>query len=132
MSTDDRLREPPAERLAGAVQRIDLNDAISQLRAEPHRAKDGHRQVVLARQGSRSIVLFAFEQGGELKPHQTDGEVTIHVLSGTLEVTVDAGPLMLSEGQFVALAPSERHAVRAVQDSEMLLTVCHRTASSPQ
>lgn len=125
MSTDDRLRVHPHERLAGAVQHIDLVDAVARLRAEPHAATHGHRQVVLARHGARVIMLFAFEPDGELKPHQTEGEVTIHVLSGALEVMVASGMTLLGGGQMLALAAGERHSVRAVQASEMLLTVCH-------
>lgn len=127
MTADDRLRVHPHERLAGAVKHVDLAEAAARLRAEPHPAKDGHRQVVLARHGPLAILLFVFDRDGRLKEHRADGEVTIHALSGELEVTVGADPVIVRGGQFLALASGESHSVRAVQASEMLLTVCHRS-----
>ena len=124
MSPDDRLREPPRERLGAAVQRIALAEAAAKLRAEPHASVGGHRQVALVKHGSLSVVLFAFERGGGLKDHRATGEVTIHVLTGRLEIPLATGPVTLGAGELLALAPGETHAVRALEPSEMLLTVC--------
>jgi quercetin dioxygenase-like cupin family protein len=128
MSTDDRLRAHPKERLAASVQRIDLRQAAALLRAEPHAPNAGHRQVALVRRGPFSLILFLFELGGVLKEHQTEGEVTIHVLSGRLEVSAAGEPHEVDAGGLVALAPGEAHAVRALEASEMLLTVCRTTS----
>ncbi len=124
MSTDERLRAHPRERLAAPVQRIDLPRAAALLRAEPHAPSAGHRQVTLVRRGPFSLILFLFEAGAVLKEHRTDGEVTIHVLSGRLAVTADGHSSELGAGGIVALAPGEAHEVRALEASEMLLTVC--------
>ncbi|MFA6168003.1 MAG: cupin domain-containing protein [Gemmatimonadaceae bacterium] len=128
MSTDDRLREHPKERLAAPVQRIDLQQAAALLGAEPHAPNAGHRQVALVRRGPFSLILFLFEPGGSLKEHRTEGEVTIHVLSGRLEVTAAGESHEVAGGGVMALAPGEAHAVHALEASEMLLTVC-RTAT---
>ncbi len=124
MSTDDRLRIHPHERLAGSVQHVDLGDAAARLRVEPHVARDGHRQVAIAKHGPLSLLLFVFEPEGLLKRHRTEGEVTIHVLAGALEVSVDAGPVLVRRGELLAIAAGASHSVRAVEASEMLLTVC--------
>ncbi len=124
MSTEDRLRPHPRERLASPVQRIDLAEATARLRAETHASVSGHRQVALVRHGPVSLILFAFEPDGFLKEHQTEGEVTIHVLSGTLEVTHGAEATKVGPGVLVSLAPGQPHAVRALEASSMLLTIC--------
>lgn len=124
MSTDERLRAHPRERLAAPVQRIDLQQAAALLRAEPHAPSAGHRQVALVRRGAFSLILFLFEPGAVLKEHRTDGEVTIHVLSGRLDVTAAGHSTELGAGGIVAIAPGEVHDVRALEASEMLLTVC--------
>lgn len=124
MTSDDRLREHPRERLAPAVRRIGLAEETTQLRAEPHPPVTGHRQVVLVRRGPVALVLFVFEVGGFLKEHRTEGEVIIQLLAGRLRVTVHDEELDVGEGEIVSLAPGQPHSVRAIEASEMLLTVC--------
>ncbi len=124
MTQTDRLRPHPKDRLADPIQRISLADAARQLRAEPHAAVAGHRQVALVRHGPVSLILFVFEQGGVLKEHRTDGEVTIHVLAGQLGVTVAGNEVTLGAGEILSLAPGQVHSVHAAEASEMLLTIC--------
>lgn len=131
MSTDDRLRVPPLERLAGVAQHVNLAEAATRLRAEVPASTHGHRQVAVARHGTRSILLFVFERDGLLKAHRADGEVTIHVLAGELEVTLETGPVFLRRGELLALGAGETHSVRAVEESEMLLTISKQPAPSP-
>lgn len=131
MSADDRLRVHPKERLSGGVQHVDLADAATRLRAEPHAATNGHRQVAIVRHGPFSILLFVFERGGVLKEHRTDGEVTIQVLAGELEVMVGTGAAVIGRGELLSLPPGQSHSVRAMDASEMLLTICHRASESP-
>lgn len=129
MSTDDRQGIAPHERLAEATRQINLAEAATQLRAEPHPARSGHRQIVLARTGPLSLLLFVFERDGLLKAHRADGEVVIQVLSGALEITLDSGAHTVPRGELLTIAPGETHAVRAIDASEMLLTVCRRTTA---
>ncbi len=124
MSLDDRLRTPPRERLAGLVQHVNLGEAAATLRAEPHAAVSGHRQLALVRHGPLSLILFAFDADGSLKEHRTEGEVTIHVLRGRLAVTVDDDEFTLGGGELLSLAPGQPHAVRALEASDMLLSIC--------
>lgn len=124
MSLDDRLRQPARERLAGLVQQFDLATVAADLRAEPHAAVSGHRQLALVRHGPLSLILFAFDAHGAIPEHRTDGEVVIHVLRGRLVVTVDGDDLDVRAGELLALAPGQPHAVRAPEASEMLLAIC--------
>jgi quercetin dioxygenase-like cupin family protein len=124
MSTEDRLRTHPKDRLAAPVQRIDLNAAAQRLRAEAHPSVAGHRQVALVRRGPVSLILFLFEADGFLKEHRTDSEVTIQVLAGRLAVTAADELMHVGPGELIALAPGQTHSVRALEASEMLLTVC--------
>ncbi|WP_411279288.1 cupin domain-containing protein [Gemmatimonas sp.] len=131
MTPEERLRPHSHDRLAVAVQRIDFAAAAAALRAEAHASVAGHRQVALVRRGPLSLILFAFEADGFIKEHQTDGEVTIQVLAGQLDVTVHGEVLQLGGGELVALAPKQPHAVRAIVASDMLLTVC-RIPAAPE
>ena len=124
MTDDDRLREPPRDRLSGATQHVDLAHMAAALRAEPHDGTAGHRQIVVVRRGAMSVILFVFEEGGLLPDHRAPGDIIIHVLAGRLEVTLEHDSVELARGQFLSLAPNQPHSVRALERAEMLLTIC--------
>lgn len=130
MTADDRLRAHPKDRLAAAVRQVDLAHAAAQLRAEAHASVAGHRQLALVKHGSLAVILFVFEKDGVLKEHQADGEVVIQVLKGRLVVDVAGESLTLTAGMLVALTPGQRHGVRAVEESDMLLSIARRSAGA--
>ena len=113
MSEQERLREPPRERFAGRSHRLSLADALAELRAEDHPARDGHRQITLFHRAPVTQVLFSFEAGGRLEEHSAPGLVTIHVLEGRLSVEADHIDNELAGGDVLILAPDLPHDVRA-------------------
>jgi quercetin dioxygenase-like cupin family protein len=119
----DRLRTPPTERFAGARHLFSLSEALEELRAEDHPARDGHRQVTLFHRGSVTQVLFSFEPGGRLEEHSTPGLVTIHALEGRVEIEAEGVLHSLPAGSVLILDPNVPHDVRAIELSAMLLTV---------
>jgi len=119
----ERLREPPRERFAGRSHRFSLADALAELRAEDHPARDGHRQIALFHQAPVTHVLFSFEAGGHLDEHSAPGLVTIHVLEGRLSVEADHVDNDLGTGDVLVLAPGLPHDVRSEGGAAMLLTV---------
>jgi len=129
MTDDDRLRPVARDRLAASVHCFDLGETVAGLRAEAHASVAGHRQVTLAKHGPLTLLLFAFERDGLLKEHQTSGEVVIHVLRGRLSIDVDGTPNILGPGMLLTLTPGTRHAVHALEESEMLLSVVRSPAS---
>jgi quercetin dioxygenase-like cupin family protein len=70
------------------------------------------------------MLLFTFDAGGRLPEHRAPGHVVIHCLRG--EIVVDAGAEQhrLGAGQALVLDPAVPHAVEALAESDMLLTVC--------
>lgn len=121
--SEDRLRTPPSERFAGNRHLFSLADALAELRAEDHPARDGHRQITLFHRGSVAQVLFSFDAGGRLDQHSAGGLVTIHALEGRLEVEADGHDYKLAEGDVLILDPDVPHDVRAPERAAMLLTV---------
>ena len=119
----ERLRTAPSERFAGLAHAFDLHKALADLRAEAHPARDGHRQVTIFHQAPVTHVLFAFDRGGALSKHTTQGLVTIHALEGRLRVQADNHEHDLPAGQMLILKPGVPHDVRAEEPSAMLLTV---------
>lgn len=122
--SDERLRPHPSTRLAGPVVSLNLPDLARALYAEPHPSKSGHRQTGLVHRGPLRLLLFTFEAGGSLPEHRAPGQVVIHCLRGELTVEANAAPYQLRAGEALVLEPDVPHAVAAVAESEMLLTVC--------
>lgn len=121
---EPRLREHPSSRFEGDVHSFDLNAAVQKLRSEPHPAERGHRQIALYQYGTLTKILFAFDKGSVLEEHSARGVVSIHVLNGHLTVGAEGKTHDLKGGEVLVMAPGVPHDVRAVEESEMLLSVC--------
>ena len=122
-SSEDRLRNRPSERFAGAEHRIDLAAALESLRGEHHESTERHRQITLFHKGSLRMVLFAFEAGAGLPSHRAPGSVVIHTLRGRIHVKTLNESYELTAGQLVILDPEVVHDVTAAEPSDMLLTI---------
>ena len=125
MPTLQQIRKHPKHRLGSSVQIVGLTDATTRLRAEMPGAVRDYRQIAITRHGDVTIILVAFNAGGIIKEHRTSGLVTIHVLSGRLNVELEDGFREVGPSELVTLAPQVRHAIRALESSEILLYV-HR------
>ena len=134
--TGERLREAPATRFSGPQHVFDLLQLSAHLLNEAHLGANGHRQMTIFRQGTTTMVLFAFEAGGRLADHKANGLVTIHALDGklTVEAQGEAGEASeagkagwqthnLHAQQILVLSPGVLHNVTAHEASRMLLTV---------
>jgi len=120
----DRLRQHPEERFRAPQHLVDLNQVAATLEAEPLAGKRLHRQETLYRRHPITVALFLFEPGAQLPPHVAEGVVTVQVLEGQLNMTVENEQRTLSAGQILIMAPGVKHDVRAEQKARMLLTVC--------
>lgn len=122
-TSNDRRRERPSDRFAGAEHALDMRAALRALREESKPGPHGHRQITLLHEGPVRLVLFAFSAGGRMPEHRAPGWVTIQVLRGELQVQAPDALHSLTEGQILALAPNVPHDVRAIEEADMLLGV---------
>lgn len=74
-----------------------------------------------AHQRLRQTVI-ALLAGRRLDEHESPGEATLHVLLGSVRLTAGDAAQDAAAGDLVVIPP-ERHAVEALEDSVMLLTV---------
>ena len=125
-----RLRRAPVERFAGPEHRYDLAELAVQLRAEPHPATDGHRQMTIAHHGPVALVLFDFEADGRLVNHLADGLVVIQALIGQIDVRTSEANHRLDAGSLLVLSPGVAHDLHASVPSQVLLTVHLEPAGS--
>jgi quercetin dioxygenase-like cupin family protein len=123
MSDTQRLRARPDERFESPVVHFNLHAIGATLRAEPHRAVAGHRQIAIYKREHTTVVVYAFERDGEIPVHTAEGLVMLQTLRGRVHVDCDGDSYELTPGQIVILAAGVPHAVRASEPSEMILTV---------
>lgn len=77
-------------------------------------------QVLFSTPECRAVVI-RLERGGEIGDHQVRERAVIHVVDGT--VTIESGGEVAEcpAGTLVVLEPGESHAVKALDDSRLLL-----------
>jgi quercetin dioxygenase-like cupin family protein len=83
-----------------------------------HTIWGGHERVL-------SQTLIALRGGASLDEHENPGEATVQVLHGRVTLVAGADRWNGSPGDLM-FVPDSRHALEAVEDSVVLLTVAKR------
>lgn len=84
---------------------------------------------VLARNGSGTVTLFAFDAGEALSEHTAPFDALVLVLEGTFTLTIGGTPVEALPGTVVRMPADVPHAVEASKPSRMLLIMLReRTA----
>jgi quercetin dioxygenase-like cupin family protein len=60
--------------------------------------------------------------GSKIAPHAVNGHITLQCLEGAVALQADNN-VALQEGDWVYLDPGEEHALSAIADSRLLLTI---------
>lgn len=121
---DERVTRGAEERaLARPIQQFALTDEVEALRQEEGWRKTGHSAKTLVKHAGLRIVLIALKQGTRMKEHQSDGTVSIHAISGRLQLHVDEQTLDVPTGSLLVLEPGCAHDVEALEDSAFVLSV---------
>lgn len=103
---------------------IDLRRAAEEVMADAHSAKAGRagRTLIPGAGAKLKQTLMALTTGTVLADHESPGEATLQVLSGTIELTAGDTTLRLPTGAHCPIPPM-RHGVTAVDDAVVLITV---------
>lgn len=70
-----------------------------------------------------NITLFAFDIGQQISEHTVPFEAAVHVLDGTVEISIDGIPYHVNEGEMIIMPANIPHAVFATTKFKMLLTM---------
>jgi len=110
------------------MERIDLGGLVEEQLAKA-RAGTAGRSAVTVHGGRESVMrqtVVALREGAGLDAHDSPGEATLQVLRGRIRfTTLGSGAetsTELAAGEYAVLPP-ERHAVAALDDAAILLTV---------
>lgn len=77
----------------------------------------------LAKNNAGTITLFAFDEGQELSEHSAPFDALVQVLDGKVELTIGGEKVGATAGETVLMPANVPHAVRAVANFKMLLTM---------
>ena len=121
-SIDRPLSGKPLHFRLGDGQRSELID-------EGLLSRAGRSARTLVKDGPLRVTLVALGPGGELREHQADGPITVHVLSGQIHFRVGGDSRTLEAGDLLSLGAGVPHAVQSAGGGEFLLTVA--TAVEP-
>lgn len=73
------------------------------------------------------LMRLVLRAGQGLPSHSVPGAITVHCLEGAAVLTTPSRTCPLSAGQLVLLDGGEHHAVTAVSDSSLLVTIVLHT-----
>lgn len=79
------------------------------------------RQIVKSEGGN--VTLFAFDEGQELSEHTAPFDALVQVLDGEVEIKISGKAHLLKTGEAILVPANEPHAVRAIKQFKMLLTM---------
>ena len=96
-------------------QCLTLLDAVS-----GHAPPETH---TLVRSDALEVAILGLTAGRHIARHQIAGELTLHCLRGEVRIELDPESVTLGAGMLLYLAGGVPHAVLALRDSELLLTL---------
>lgn len=74
--------------------------------------------------GQLEVMRVVLPAGKSMREHQTPGEITVQCLEGTVHFQSGGATHLLRAGDLVHLQPRALHALTAVQDASLLVTIC--------
>ena len=78
---------------------------------------------IIIRNERGNVTLFAFDKGEFLSEHTAPYDAIVQVLDGVGEVIIDGQSFVLNVGESIIMPANVRHAVVAVEQFKMLLTM---------
>ena len=79
------------------------------------------REIVKKKTGS--VTAFAFDQGQGLSEHTAPFDALVHVVDGTVEITIGGEPHTVRSGEMMLMPANVPHALHAIERFKMLLTM---------
>ena len=114
-----RTHAPP---MAASYMEFDVLAEFHRLKSESAWST-GQNARTLIKYDDLRVVLLALQARAQLPEHQTDGRLTMQVLSGHIQVRAAGRTFNLYSGGLLAFDHGIRHDVMALEESALLLTI---------
>lgn len=79
--------------------------------------------TTLVKTGFLEVIRLVLPAGKEIKRHSVPGEATVQCLEGKVAFSTDESECELTADKLLYLAGSGEHALRAVENSSLLVTI---------
>ena len=114
-----RPHTPP---MADRVMEFDLPAEIHRLRAETTWST-GQNARTLIKYDDFRVVLTALQAKARIPEHKADGRISVHVLTGHIQLRASGRTFSLRPGGLLAIDQRVPHSVEALEESAFLLTI---------
>jgi len=101
------------------MEQLNIDGELQKIRA---RNADVSSATILKTETLR-VVLMAIKAGARLHEHHADGRLLLQVLQGEIEFEAESEKRALQTGMIVSVDAMVLHAVAAVTDASLLLTI---------
>jgi quercetin dioxygenase-like cupin family protein len=108
--------------MAAPFLEFDLAAEIHRLKAETTWST-GHNARTLVKYDDLRVVLIALQANARMPEHKTEGRISVHLLSGHIQVKAAGRTFSLRSGGLLALDQGLPHDVEAMEESALLLTI---------
>ena len=115
-------RRPHPPSMAGPFMEFDLPAEIHRLLAETTWTT-GQNARTLVKYDDLRVVLIALAAEARMREHKADGRLSLHVLSGHIQLKALGRTFNLRSGGLLALEQGVPHEVHALEQSALLLTI---------
>jgi quercetin dioxygenase-like cupin family protein len=85
--------------------------------------KDAIVSKTIIEKKTGTVTLFSFDQGQGLSEHTAPFDALVQVLEGAVEIMISGKPFNLKKGEIIIMPAGEPHALKAVEQFKMLLTM---------
>lgn len=85
--------------------------------------KDSVVSKEIIKKEAGTVTIFAFEKGEGLSKHSAPFDAMVQVIEGIAEITIDEEVFILKEGQMIIMPANIPHALKAVENYKMILTM---------
>lgn len=109
--------------LAGAHLSFRIPDVVEELRQEDAYVRSGRAGRTLVKAGPLVLTVTALRDGTEVGTHHAETPMTLHVLEGGLEYTLDGKKAKLGRADVLFFGPGHARDIRALGDTALLLTI---------
>ena len=116
---DRRPHSPP---MAGPYMEFDLAAEVHRLHDETTWSTGQNARTLLKYDDFR-VVLTALQANMKIPEHKTDGRISVHVLSGHIQLRASGRTFSLRPGGLLALDHGVAHDIEALEESAFLLTI---------
>jgi quercetin dioxygenase-like cupin family protein len=103
--------------------RYGIAEQVRRLEEEPVWASGTRNAITLTKEPGLRVVLTILKPHTKVHEHQASGPLTIHVISGRLDLHAAGQSVVLGPGEVAVLESAVAHELEALEKSAFLLTI---------